>query len=153
MEDINYIKNIHTFLPEIYEGLIKIKEQDFDNNVMTKEFNKFHSESIDYGVLEKAKSIYVIKSEFKWDDVGSWKALERIIKSDENGNIIKGNTISINTKNTVINGKDRLIATVGLDNIVIVDTDDILLISDKNSLHEVKKVIEELKSKGKNQFL
>lgn len=147
------LKNIEIFLPKIYEGLVKIKEQNFERDIIAKEFNEFHSESIDYGVLEKADSIYVIKSGFTWDDVGSWKALERIVKSDKNGNIVNGKNIAINTKNSIINGKDRLIATVGLDNIVVVDTEDVLLIADKNSLPEIKKVIEEIKSKGENQFL
>ena len=101
------------------------------------EFEKLDSISIDYGIMEKADDIYVIPGSFGWDDVGSWPALERVEKRDKQGNIIKGNHIGIDTKNAIIHGNGKVITTVGLDDVVIVDTDDAILICDKKRAEEV----------------
>ena len=78
--------------------------------------------------MEKSENIYIIPGAFGWDDVGSWLAIERIKKSNEHGNIVRGNIITIDSKNCIIEGGDKLIATVGLENLIIVDTEDAMLI-------------------------
>lgn len=150
------LSNMKAFMPEIYEGLLKIKdaigtkEQEI---VLEKEFTAFRSESIDYGVMEKAKNIYILSGAFGWDDVGSWRALERMQQRNEFGNVVNGNVVSIDTKNTIIQGNNRLIATVGIEDLVIIDTDDAILICDKNSTGDIKKVIETLKISNKDEYL
>ena len=150
------LKNFKEYLPEIYEGLQKIGESINTGKyeeVLKKEFLNLPSESIDYGIMEKAKNIYVIPGNFGWDDVGSWLSLERINKTNQDGNVITGNVISIKTKNTIIQGSDKLIATIGLEDIVIVDTDDVTLICHKNNTQEVKEVINNLKICNRNEYL
>jgi len=150
------LKNFKEYLPEIYEGLQKIGESINTGKyeeVLKKEFPNLPSESIDYGIMEKAKNIYVIPGNFGWDDVGSWLSLERINKTNQDGNVITGNVISIKTKNTIIQGSDKLIATIGLEDIVIVDTDDVTLICHKNNTQEVKEVINNLKICNRNEYL
>ena len=150
------LKNFKEYLPEIYEGLQKIGESintEKYEEVLKKEFPNLPSESIDYGIMEKAKNIYVIPGNFGWDDVGSWLSLERINKTNQDGNVITGNVISIKTKNTIIQGSDKLIATIGLEDIVIVDTDDVTLICHKNNTQEVKEVINNLKICNRNEYL
>ena len=150
------LKNFKEYLPEIYEGLQKIGESINTGKyeeVLKKEFPNLPSESIDYGIMEKAKNIYVIPGNFGWDDVGSWLSLERINKTNQDGNVITGNVISIKTKNTVVQGSDKLIATIGLEDIVIVDTDDVTLICHKNNTQEVKEVINNLKICNRNEYL
>lgn len=142
------LENINTYLPQMYKGLIRIKEaigKDNENEVLVNEFNLFKSESIDYGIMEKADNIYIIPGTFGWDDVGSWLALERINKTNEFGNVVKGNVININTKNCIINGTDKLIATIGIEDIIIIDTEDAVMICAKDSAQDIKKVVENLK--------
>ena len=99
------LNNFKEHLPKIYQGLKVIEKSirtDEYEKVLKEEFVKLPSESIDYGIMEKAKNIYVVPGNFGWDDVGSWLSLERIKKSNQDGNVISGNVISIKTKNTVV---------------------------------------------------
>lgn len=150
------LKKIEEYLPNIFSKL-KIISQNIgtDNyqNTLEKEFSLMNSESIDYGIMEKSKDIYVIPGNFGWDDVGSWLSLERINKSNSEGNIVSGNVITIKTKNTIIQGNEKLIATVGLENIIIVDTDDALLICNKDNSQDVKDIINNLKICNRYEYL
>lgn len=144
------------YLPEMYQGLLKIEEaigSSQEVEVLEKEFSDFESESIDYGIMEKASNIYTLPGSFGWDDVGSWLALERFNRTNEDGNVVSGNVISINTKNAIVQGSDKLIATIGVENLIIVDTEDAMLICAKDSTQDVKKVIENLKICNRNEYL
>jgi hypothetical protein len=150
------LKCFKEFLPEIYNGLETIASSIDTNDygkVLEKEFIKLSSESIDYGIMEKAKNIYVIPGNFGWDDVGSWLSLERINKTNQDGNVIDGNVISIKTKNSIIQGNGKLIATIGLENIIVVDTEDAILICNKENTQEVKEVINNLKICNRTEYL
>lgn len=150
------LSNIESFMPETYEGLKKIEESigtDIQNEVLNSEFEKFKSESIDYGIMEHAKDIYILPGTFGWDDVGSWLALERINPTNEFGNVVNGNVISIDTKNSIIHGGKKLVATVGLKDIIVVDTEDALLICDKDSTQDIKKIIENLKICNRTEYV
>lgn len=150
------LNNIQIFLPDMYKGLIEIEKAiglENENDIIKEVFLDFNSESIDYGIMEKADRIYTISGNFGWDDVGSWLALERINKTNEDENLISGNVVTINTKNTIIQGTEKLIAAVGLQNIVIVDTEDALLICDRESTQDIKKVIENLKICNRIEYL
>ena len=150
------LENLHEFLPETYAGLEKIgqaigtEEQDA---VLEREFKSFKSESVDYGIMEKAKNIYISTGAFGWDDVGSWLAVERLQKHNDFNNVIAGNVVAVNTRNTLIQGEKKLIAAVGLDNVIIIDTEDALLVCDKNSTGDIKKVLENLRICNCTEYL
>lgn len=112
-------------------------------------FGKIKGNSIDYAVMEKTKLGKIVKLDAGWDDVGSWSALYDISNKDENKNAVHGDVITLNTKNSYIRGGNRTIATIGLDNVVIVDSDDSLLIAKMDEIQDVKKVAEEMKKRGK----
>lgn len=142
------LENLKLYLPETFEGLCRIQSAigtEQQETVLEKEFYDFQSESIDYGVMEKAKNIYILTGAFGWDDVGSWLAVGRIKTSNEFGNVINGNVVTVNTKNTIIQGENKLIAAVGLQDLIVVDTEDALLICDKDSAGDIKKVLENLR--------
>lgn len=150
------LKNLEQYLPETYAGLLKIKHAigtEEERSVLEREFEAFRSESIDYGIMEKAQHIYTLAGSFGWDDVGSWLAVERIRQSNEFGNVITGNAITVDTKNTVIEGGKKLIATVGVENLIVVDTEDALLICEKDSAGNIKKVLENLKICNRTEYL
>jgi mannose-1-phosphate guanylyltransferase len=150
------LSNLKKSMPETYEGLLRIKAAigtEEQEKVLENEFQAFRSESIDYGVMEKAENIYILSGSFGWDDVGSWLALERMQPCNEFGNVINGNVVSIDTKNTIIQGNGKLIATVGIEDLVVIDTDDVTLICDKNSTGDIKKIIENLKICNRTEYL
>jgi len=150
------MENFKKFLPEIHLGAENIGEAygtSSFNNVLYNEFNGFKSESIDFGIMEKADKIYTIAGNFGWDDVGSWLALERINKTNEYGNYITGDVITIDTKNSTVVGGKKLIAMIGLEDVIVVDTDDAMLICSKSGTQDVKKVISNLKICNRNELL
>lgn len=150
------LNNFKKHLPKIYKGLSLISQSygtsQYDETVIS-EFSKFDSVSVDYGIMEVASSIFTISGSFGWDDVGSWLSLQRMMRLDENGNALQGNTISLHSKNMIIIGAKKLIATIGLDDLIIVDTDDVLLVCAKNEAQNVKVIIEKLKELKKTQYL
>lgn len=150
------LDNLKAYLPETFEGLERIQAAigtTQQESVLEKEFCAFQSESIDYGVMEKANHIYILTGAFGWDDVGSWLAVGRIKASNEFGNVINGNVVTVNTKNSIIQGGEKLIATVGLQDIIVVDTEDALLICDKDSAGDIKKVLENLRICNQTEYL
>lgn len=150
------LQKIQEHLPETYHGLesiLNVIGKEDEDRILEKEYRKFTSVSIDYGIMEKSEDIYTIPGTFGWDDVGSWLALERIRKSNEYGNVINGNVITIDSKNCIIEGGKKLIAAVGVENFIIVDTDDATLICDKNSAGDIKKVLENLKICNRNEYI
>ena len=150
------LNSMKKFMPDTFSGLMKIKDSigtKDEMETLKREFEGFKSESIDYGVMEHAKNIYLVMSTFDWDDVGSWLAIERIQHGDEFGNVIKGNAITYDTKNTIIQGGKKLIATVGIEDMIVVDTDDAILICEKSSTGNIKKITERLKICNKVEYL
>jgi len=141
LESILY--NIEKHLPEMYKSLLKIKNAlgtDLENKVIEDEFEQMESVSIDYGIMEKADDIFVIPGSFGWDDLGSWPALERVKKVDDDGNVVIGKHYGIDTTNSIIHSPNKVVTTIGLDNVVIVDTEDAILICDKKRAQEVKEI-------------
>ncbi|MCM1132399.1 MAG: sugar phosphate nucleotidyltransferase [Ruminococcus flavefaciens] len=148
--------NIRRFMPDIYDGALKIGESfgtDSFGEVLEREFGAFRSESVDFGIMEKAENIYTLPGSFGWDDVGSWLAVERINTTDGNGNYTEGSVITEDTSHTTICGGKRLVASIGLKDMIIVDTDDVLLVCSKNNTQDVKKIIARLKEQGRNDLV
>ena len=150
------LRNMEKFMPGVYGGLMKIRAAigtDEEETVLEKEFHDMESQSIDYGIMEKADHIFTIPGTFGWDDVGSWLAVERIRKTNESGNVVDGNIITINTHNCIIQGGKKLIATVGLEDLIVVDTNDATLICAKDSAGDIKKVLENLKICNRDEYI
>lgn len=142
--------------PQIYEDLMKIKEAIKSGKESKVEdiYNKMEKISIDYAIMEKMSSenVLIIKGDFDWKDIGAWDTLHEnlMTKTDEKRNLVRGERLNIDTSNSIIYGEnEKLIATVGLDDVVIIDTKDALLVCSKSKAQEVKKVIDELKIRGK----
>jgi len=132
------------FMPELYSKLMKIQ----NNELKVEEFfQEVENISIDFGIMEKAKNIFMIEGDFKWDDIGSWNALERIYPKDENKNVVLTKHIGIDTQNCIITGEGKLIATIGISDLIVVDTKEAILICPKKRAEEVKKIVE-IQNKG-----
>ncbi len=150
------LERFERLMPDVYEQLLIIRDSigtSQQEDIIEKVFPEFPSISIDYGIMEKSDNIYTLPGSFGWDDVGSWLAMERIRKTNEYGNIIDGDVITINTGSSIIIGKKKLIALVGVKDLVVVDTDDATLICAKDSTNDIKKVIENLKICNRSELL
>lgn len=150
------LHNMKTHLPKLYQGLQEISkaiDTAGEKATLEKEYTAFQSESIDYGIMEKANNIYTLTGAFGWDDVGSWLAVGRLKASNEFGNVVNGNVVAVNTKNVIIQGGDKLIATVGISDLIVVDTPDALLICHKDSTADIKKVLENLRICNRSEYL
>lgn len=143
------------YAPGIYKDLEKIKKAIGEDN--QKEVDKIYSQmekiSIDYAIMEKMdhKNVLIIQGDFDWKDIGAWDTLHEnlMTKTDEKRNLVRGERLNIDTSGCIIYGQEnKLIATVGIDDLVVVDTPDALLICPKSRAQDVKKVVEELKERG-----
>jgi len=148
------LKEIETYLPGLHEGLKKIDElQNYENETINETYSSFENISIDYGVLEESQDVLVIPSDFGWSDLGSWSALDNILEKDERGNILRGNLVDIGSENSTVIASDRVIATIGLKDMVVIDTPDATLVSSKEKVQEVRKVVEALKKNNREEHL
>lgn len=111
------------------------------------------NETIDYGVLEKSKNLAVIPASFDWADMGSWADLHDVLEHDRHDNVIEGEYVDIDTKNCFVYSPDRLVATIGVEDLVIINTKDAILICPKDRSQDVKKIVEKLKERGQTKFL
>ncbi|KZE70492.1 mannose-1-phosphate guanylyltransferase [Paenibacillus elgii] len=150
-------KYFQELLPQVHD-ILETMKQAFDltnrEEIIKMEFLKMPDQSIDYGIMEKASPIYVIPCKLGWDDVGSWTALDRISGRDENGNVIRGKILNIDTKRCIIESNNgKLIATLGIEDLIVVDTDDVTLICTKDKAQEIKLLLKELRSQNLHHYL
>ncbi|MDG2265531.1 MAG: mannose-1-phosphate guanylyltransferase/mannose-6-phosphate isomerase, partial [Candidatus Marinimicrobia bacterium] len=103
-------------------------------------------ESIDYGLMEKSDNIYVVKSKFEWSDLGSWNVIHEISPKSKQGNSIIGDGVILEGNNNYVQANGQFIALLGVDNLVVVGTDDAILVVNKDRVEEVKNIIEHLKN-------
>lgn len=148
-----FLSELKKFNPDMADLSVKSYEKaTLDNDFVRLDksyFGKIVGDSIDYVVMEKTSNGKVIKLNAGWDDVGSWSALYDMSKKDINMNVLKGNVIALDTTSSYIRGNKRIIATIGLDNVVVVDSDEGILIAAKGKIQEVKKIVETLNSQKK----
>lgn len=161
-----FIKNLSECLPEVGTKIGELRKCYKNETGKVLEgplvkaaniFEAFPDISIDYGLMEKAKEVFVAKACFSWDDIGSWDSLNRVRKEDETGNIISGKTAVFDLKNsTIINASSNneiVFAGFGLENIVVVVTDNAILVCPKERVQEVKKCVEILKKENGEKWL
>ncbi|NPV91329.1 MAG: NTP transferase domain-containing protein [Firmicutes bacterium] len=120
-------------LGEVYAGLPKI--------------------SVDYGILEKAEKVLVMRGDFGWDDIGSWAALDRYAGKDERGNVIEGRGVLLDTSDTFIYSPDKTIGVIGVESLIVVNYRDSFLVCRKDRAQEIKKVVQALKDQGLDEVL
>lgn len=139
-----FLEELKKYLPEMYGRVIRINNKaDISRFCL-----KVRPVSVDYGVLEKSKRIALVAAGFTWSDLGSWDALCEVLPKDENNNIILADCLSLGSKgNIVLSKTKRLIATVGLANLIIVDTPDALLVCSRDRSQDVKTLVDCLKNK------
>lgn len=145
-----------THLPDIYAGLVKLgsalNTADYPA-VLEEVYPTFQKISVDYGIMEKVDQVFTVPGEFSWDDAGSWRALERIFGTDSDGNVLRGNVLALDTANSIIESGGRLIAVIGAEDLVVVDTEDITFICRKDETDRVQELLGLLSSQNLEKYL
>ena len=127
-------------------------EKDLDFIRLDKKtFESSPSDSIDYALMEKSDNVVVVPLDAQWKDIGSWSVLHDIGTKDTNGNVIKGDVIVQDTTNTYINANHHMVVTIGVDNLIVVDTPDATFIAAQEKAQEVKSIVEIMQSNGRNE--
>jgi mannose-1-phosphate guanylyltransferase/mannose-6-phosphate isomerase len=148
------LEEIESHLPRLYRGLKQIgSHKDSKSEVMAEVYASFDNISVDYGILEKSQAVMVVPCDFGWSDLGSWTALDDILKKDGYGNIFQGNSVDIGSEHSTVIAGERVMATIGLRNMVVIDTADATLVSSKENAQEVRKVVEVLKKRNRDEHL
>mgnify|MGYP000530727687 CR=1 FL=1 len=143
------------YMPEHYR-LFKLLNKhiglDSYKGVVEHIYRQMQSQSIDYGILEKADNVYVVQSAFTWSDLGNWDELYRLSMKDGRDNVIEGDVVTINTSRSLILSNGKLIGTVGVDNLIVIDSDDGLLICQRGHSEDIIEIVDFMRRKHINKF-
>jgi len=143
-----YLDELKTHEPAMLaacERAVAKAQRDQDFLRLGADFLDCRSDSIDYAVMEKARNVALVALDAGWSDVGSWAALHDVLDKDSTGNVLVGNVLLEGTKECYVASTSRLVAAVGLENIIIVETDDAVLVMNKSQSQQIKRVIDRLK--------
>ncbi|MDD3369192.1 MAG: mannose-1-phosphate guanylyltransferase [Lachnospiraceae bacterium] len=150
------LKYFEKLLPDVYTCLQEIEKAlgtPEEKGVIEKVYPVIPKISIDYGIMERADSVLMLEGNFGWNDVGSWDTLSALHEADDLGNITVGDHFNIDTTNCIAYAQSKLIATVGVDNLIIVETPDAVLVCAKDRAQDVKNIVEGLDQAGLEQYL
>ena len=144
------------WLPDLNDGLQRMDAAlgtAREASVVAEVYGQTRSVSIDYGVMEKARNTLVIPGDFGWSDVGSWDALWEASPRDEQGNAVRGETVAIDSRNCLVHGPGKTVALVGVEDLIVVETDDALLICKRGRSQDVRKVVDRLETEHQHELL
>ncbi len=150
------LSEIEKYMPDLHEGL-----NELEPSINTPEFNttlgnvygKLRNISIDYGIMEKSQNVFLIKGEFSWSDVGSWEEVYQLSEKDDNGNASMGKVFTEMTVDSYIYSPDKFTSVIGVENLIIINTDDALLVCRRDKSQDVKKIVDHLKMNKLSEYL
>lgn len=151
-----FLNSVKKFAPALYADLRKIQE-DIGNPTFEQTLDTIYraveSISVDYGIMEHAKNIYLVEGNFDWNDLGSWESVYLADKKDENGNAGSGESIFLDTKNSYVYSEKGLVAVVGLEDVIVVQDGNTTLVCKREKAEDIKKIVEQLKVNNKSSYL
>ncbi len=152
------LRAIKQWLPDLHQGLLQIEGAigaGEGKKIVERVYRMISSISIDYGVMEKADNVLLVKGDFGWSDMGSWDALWEVLEKDGHGNAIRGKAlfIGVDARNSLIQSSRKLVALAGVEDLIVVETEDSLLICKRGRSQDVKKVVEILEKKNMKDYL
>ncbi len=150
------LNQMHICLPDMFAELVKIQQvlgTPQYQSTLDKVYGLIRGISIDYGVMEKADVVYVIPGDFGWNDVGSWREVLKVSGKDDNGNSITGKVILRDAKNCLVYSPDKLVAVIGAEDLVIINSEDAILVCKTNRSQDVKEIADYLRRKQMNEYL
>ena len=150
------MKALQRTLPGLYRELSTLEGTlgtHDENEALTHVYNRIDAISIDYGVMEKASNVLLVPGDFGWNDLGSWDALWNISEKDVKNNVVRGPVIAVDSCDSLVFAKDKLVTLVGVDNLIVVETDDAILILKRGRSQDVKHVVEILEKQNQRGYL
>lgn len=153
------LEKFREYIPDIYEKLEEMgasmgSEQEAET--IERVYPEIRNISVDYAIMEPSAAkgdVMVIPGEFGWNDVGSWDMMDVLHEHDENGNVCIGDTVAVETTDTVLYSSGRLVTAVGVDGLVIVDTPDVVMVCRKDNAQSVKKIVDKLNASHREELL
>lgn len=143
-------------LPDVYACLCKIGDAmgtPDEEKIINEVYPIIPKISVDYGIMERADNVLMLEGDFGWNDIGSFDTLPVVLEADENGNVCHGEHILLDSKDCICYAKNKLIATIGVENLVVVETPDTVLVCPRERVQEVKKIVEQLEAEGREEYL
>ena len=150
------LEEIATYLPELWQGLqayIAALRAGENDDTLLQQYAQLPNISVDYGVLERTSRVGVLPVAFTWSDVGSWRSLADLHPADKHGNVVIGNHLSLDSTGLIVYSPDQLVATIGVSDLVIVQTNDAILICPKDRDQEVRDIVQTLQRRGQTDLL
>lgn len=150
------LEDFKRYLPKVYYKLEELSDfigTDKEEEKIQEIYPTIPSISIDYGIMERSNDVVVVPGDFGWNDVGSWDSLGAIYPTDEEGNIKRGENITIDTKNSIIYSDDKLVTTIGVSDLIVVATNDAVMVCKKDKAQDVKKIVDVLKEKDRQEYI
>jgi len=151
-----YLQALEALAPEIHRCVAEAFEggsRDMDFFRPGEAFLASPSDSIDYAVMEKTDQAMVVPVDLGWSDVGSWSAMWEVSPLDDDGNVTRGDVVAVNTRDSYVMARDRLVGTLGVENLIVVETADAVLVADKSSVQDVKQLVAKLEADGRDEHL
>jgi len=148
------LREIERFIPDLYRGLRKLQAAD-DEATLREVYPTLPKDTIDYGVLEKAERVLVVPADIGWSDVGTWSALLDVLAKEHGANVAlaNGELLAIDTRNTLVCAPGKFVATIGIEDLVIVDSETALLVCHRDRAGEVKRIVEQLEAQAREEHL
>lgn len=153
------LKKFEEYIPDIYADLEKIGDAmgtENEQQALNEVYPNIRKISIDYAVMEPSAAkgdVLTVPGDFGWNDVGSWDMMTVLHEPDENGNVLLGNTLTVNTTNSICYSSGKLVSVVGMDNVVVVETSDAIMVCPKDQAQDVKLIVDKLNDLSKKEYL
>ena len=151
-----FLKALEEFLPDLYQSLLEIQNHfgktDY-NEVLQRVYKQIRGISIDYGVMEKAKNVYLVKGDFVWNDLGGWEQMYKLSPKAKNGNFTSGNAVLLDTKKSYVHTSDGVVAVLGLEDVIVVQEKGAVLVCKRDQGEKVKQIVELLKRQKLSEYI
>jgi mannose-1-phosphate guanylyltransferase len=138
----DFLRELETCAPDHFRGL-----------TTGADYASLPNEAVDYAVMERTRRLLLVPAEFGWVDVGSWSELHELLPNDEHGNTVHGEAALIDTRGSLISAPGKVVAAIGVEDLIVVDTEQALLVLPKSRAQDVKQIVALLKASGKTRYL
>jgi len=149
------LDSVKRFMPELNGGLLAVEPEigtDSEEGALEGLYTRIGNVSIDYGVMEKADNVLVVRGGFVWDDYSDWEIVTRVGVADGNGNVLRGKVVAIESRDSLVVSADGVVAAIGVEDLIIVRKGDAVLVCPRDRARDVKSVVHELRSEGLEQY-
>jgi mannose-1-phosphate guanylyltransferase len=150
-----FLDELRVHGPEHAAGLEKVlaARRAGEEEKAARLYGRLPLQAVDYTVMERSKRLLMVPADFQWVDVGSWSELADLLQADAGGNVVEGVSVLIDTRGSFISAPDKLVAVIGMEDVIVVDTEDALLVCPKSRAQDVKRVVETLSAAKKTNYL